>query len=30
LTAAELDVMDPRYPVLITVVCRKPLTAHVA
>jgi SAM-dependent methyltransferase len=30
LTPAELDVMDPRYPVLITVMCRKPLTARVA
>jgi hypothetical protein len=27
LTSAELDVSDPRYPVLITVVCRKPRSA---
>ena len=25
LTSAELDVSDPRYPVLITIICRKPL-----
>ena len=24
LTPAELDVLDPRYPVLITIFCRKP------
>jgi hypothetical protein len=30
LTPAELDVTDPRYPVLITVVCRKPPAVRVA
>ncbi len=30
LTPSELDVMDPRYPVLITVVCRKPLASRMA
>jgi hypothetical protein len=30
LPATELDVTDPRYPVLITVVCRKPLFAGMA
>jgi hypothetical protein len=28
LTPAELEVMDPRYPVLVTVVCRKPVATR--
>jgi len=27
LTSAELDVAHPRYPVLVTVMCRKPRSA---